>query len=161
LIHTAVYPGTFDPVTRGHQDIVERSLRVFDLIIIAVGPNPKKAPLFSLNERLGMLEEIFKTYPAVKIQAFDGLLVNFVRQSGAQAIIRGLRAVSDFEIEFQMALMNRKLDERIETVYLMPSEEYSYLSSSLIKEISHLGGDIATLVHPIVREMLEQKFRQV
>ncbi|MBI5196975.1 MAG: pantetheine-phosphate adenylyltransferase [Nitrospirae bacterium] len=156
----AVYPGTFDPITRGHQDIVKRSLRIFDRIIVAIGPNPKKAPLFTLPERVSMLQEVFKNLPGVSIRSFDGLLVDFVRIEGAHAIIRGLRAISDFESEFQMALMNRKLDEEIETVYLMPSEEYSYLTSSLIKEIAQFGGDISPLVSPIVKEMLEKKFRR-
>jgi pantetheine-phosphate adenylyltransferase len=159
LTRIAVYPGTFDPVTCGHQDIVERSLRVFDRVVVGIGPNPKKAPLFTIQERLSMLQEVFKGLPEVRIRSFDGLLVNFVREENAHAIVRGLRAISDFESEFQMALMNRKLDSEIETVYLMPSEEYSYLTSSMIKEIAQFGGDISSLVPPVVKEMLEKKFK--
>jgi pantetheine-phosphate adenylyltransferase len=159
LIRVAVYPGTFDPVTNGHCDIVERSLRIFDRVIVAVGPNPKKAPLFTLDERLTLLKEIFKGYEGVTIRSFNSLLVDFVKIEGAHTIVRGLRAVSDFEVEFQMALMNRQLDSGIETVYLMPSAEYSYLSSSLIKEIAQFGGDISALVPPIVKTMLGKKFR--
>jgi pantetheine-phosphate adenylyltransferase len=158
MTRTAVYPGTFDPVTQGHWDIVERSLRIFDRIIVAIGPNPKKEPLFSLAERLAILADVFKGIPEVRISSFDGLLVDYVRKEGAHAIIRGLRAISDFEYEFQMALMNRSLDSRIETVYLMPSEEYSFLTSSLIKEVARYGGDISRLVPPIVKEMLEKKY---
>jgi pantetheine-phosphate adenylyltransferase len=158
MTRTAVYPGTFDPVTQGHWDIVERSLRIFDRIIVAIGPNPKKEPLFSLAERLSMLAVVFKGIPEVRISSFDGLLVDFVRKEGAHAIIRGLRAISDFEYEFQMALMNRSLDSRIETVYLMPSEEYSFLTSSIIKEVARYGGDISSLVPPTVKEMLEKKY---
>ena len=158
MSRTAVYPGTFDPVTEGHRDIVERSLRIFDRIIVAIGPNPKKAPLFTLPERTAMLEEIFRGRPGVVIRSFDGLLIDFVKTEGAQAIVRGIRAISDFEAEFQMALMNRRMDTDVETVFLMPSEEYSYLTSSLIKEVAQFGGEITGLVSPVVQEMLEKKF---
>ena len=157
-MRVAIYPGTFDPVTLGHRDIVERGLRLFDRIIVAIGLNPKKVPLFSLEERLFMLRETFKEYPQVEVTAFEGLLVAFARARGAQAILRGLRALSDFEYEFQMALMNRKLDAQIEMVYLMPSEEYSYLTSSIIKEVAQMGGDVRCLVPPVVQEMLARKF---
>jgi len=155
---TAIYPGTFDPITNGHIDIIYRSLKLFDNIIVAIGSNPKKAPLFTLEERMWMIRESFKDNPEISVKAFDGLLVDFAKAHNAKVIIRGLRAISDFEYEFQMALMNRQLDNEIETVFLMPSEEYSYLTSSLIKEVSSLGGDITSFVPPHVYEMLKKKF---
>ncbi len=156
---TAIYPGTFDPITNGHIDILQRSLRIFDHIILGIGPNPKKTSLFSLEERIQMVKEAVKDVPNVSVEAFDGLLVDFAKKNGASAIIRGLRAVSDFEYEFQMALMNRKLDDKIETVFLMPSEEYSYLTSSIIKIVSSFNGDISPLVPKHVHAMLIDKFK--
>ncbi len=156
---TAIYPGTFDPITNGHLDILQRSLRLFDHIILAIGPNPKKTSLFSLEERIDMAGKAVQELPNVSVEAFDGLLVDFAKKIGASAIIRGLRAVSDFEYEFQMALMNRKLDDKIETVFLMPSEEYSYLTSTIIKVVSSLNGDISTLVPEHVHTMLKNKFK--
>ena len=158
---TAIYPGTFDPITNGHIDILLRSLRLFDHIKIGIGPNPKKTALFSLEERIYMVKESVRDISTVSVEAFDGLLVDFARKHGAKVIIRGLRAVSDFEYEFQMALMNRKLDSDIETVFLMPSEEYSYLTSSIIKVVGNLGGDISTLVPKHVHIMLKDKFKSV
>lgn len=155
----AIYPGTFDPITNGHTDILLRSLRIFDRIVIGIGPNPKKAALFSLKERLSMIQESIKGTPHVSMEAFDGLLVDFARRHDAKVIIRGLRAVSDFEYEFQMALMNRKLDSNIETVFLMPSEEYSYLTSSMIKVVASFGGDISSLVPKHVYSLLKEKFK--
>lgn len=155
----AVYPGTFDPITYGHIDIIERSLRIFDKVIIAVAPNPRKESLFSLEERLDMIREVTKGYKGVEIDSFDGLLVDYIKRKGAVAIIRGLRAVSDFEYEFQMALMNRKLNHQIETVFLMPSEEYSYLTSSIVKEIAGLGGRVTDLVPKVIEERLKEKFK--
>lgn len=156
---TAIYPGTFDPITNGHLDILQRSLRLFNNIILGIGPNPKKTSLFTLDERMAMIEEAITTLPNVTVEAFDGLLVDFAKKRGASVIIRGLRAVSDFEYEFQMALMNRKLDDNIETVFLMPSEEYSYLTSTIIKVVSSLNGDISTLVPGNVHAMLKNKFK--
>ena len=154
----AVYPGTFDPITNGHIDLIRRSLHIFDTVTIAVAANPQKAPLFSLDERLEMIREAVRDLPGVHAESFDGLLVEYVRKRGALAIIRGLRAVSDFEYELQMALMNRRLDTDIETVFLMPSEEYSYLTSTILKTVADLGGDIRGLVPPIIEERLKNHF---
>jgi len=156
---TAIYPGTFDPITNGHLDILQRSLRLFNHIILGIGPNPKKTALFSIDERVDMVGEAIKDLPNVTVEVFDGLLVDFAKKKSASAIIRGLRAVSDFEYEFQMALMNRKLDDKIETVFLMPSEEYSYLTSSIIKVVSSLNGDISSLVPRHVHTILKNRFK--
>lgn len=145
-----VYPGTFDPITNGHVDLIARSLCLFDKVHVAVALNPRKRPLFELDERVEMARVSTKDLPHVEIEPFHGLLVNFVRERGAHAIIRGLRAVSDFEFEFQMALMNRKLDRHIETVFLLPSQEFIYLTSTIIKEVAGLGGDLTGLLHPEV-----------
>lgn len=155
-----VYSGTFDPITRGHTDIVERSLRIFDHLIIAVAPNQRKKPLLDLAERVDLAKIATKELPHVEVESFDGLLVDYVRQRGAKAIIRGLRAISDFEHEFQMALLNRKLDQRLETVFFMPSEEYSYLTSSIVKELALFGGPLEEFVHPEVAERLRHRIRQ-
>lgn len=155
-----VYPGTFDPITHGHTDIILRSRRVFDKVIVAVAPNPAKHPLFSLAERMEMVKLVTKEMADVEVETFDGLLVRYVRQRGARAIIRGLRAISDFEYEFQMALVNRKLDQMIETVFFMPSEEYSFLTSSIIKEVASLGGALDDYVHPEVAKCLSQRLRR-
>lgn len=154
----AVYPGTFDPITNGHIDLVERSLGIFDEVIIALAPNPKKIPLFTIEERIEMIKAATKGLENVKTDVFNGLLVNYAKKKKAKAIIRGLRAVSDFEYEFQMALMNRRLDSRIETVFLMPSEEYSYLTSTIIKEIAAFKGSVKGLVPKIVENKLKEKF---
>jgi pantetheine-phosphate adenylyltransferase len=154
----AVYPGTFDPVTNGHVDLVERSLRIFSKVIVAVAENPKKEPIFSLGERIAMLKAATGNLQNVVIDGFDGLLVDYVEQKGAAAIIRGLRAVSDFEYEMQMALMNRRLDSTIETVFLMPNVEYSFITSTIVKEAASYGGDISGLVPPIVVKHLKAKF---
>ncbi len=154
----AVYPGTFDPITNGHIDLVERSLGIFDEVIIALAPNPKKIPLFTIEERIEMIKTATKGLRNVKTDVFNGLLVNYAKKKKAKAIIRGLRAVSDFEYEFQMALMNRRLDSRIETVFLMPSEEYSYLTSTIIKEIAAFKGSVKGLVPKIVEDKLKKKF---
>ena len=142
----AVYPGTFDPVTNGHVDLAERSLRMFDRVIVAVAANPKKQPLFDLEERIAMFRQATAGFRRLVIEGFDGLLVDYVRQKRAVAIIRGLRAVSDFEYEMQMALMNRRLDNDIETVFMMPSEEYSFITSTIVKEAASYGGDVSSLV---------------
>ena len=154
----AVYPGTFDPITRGHTDIVSRSLGIFDRLIVAVAPNPRKGALLSLEERVELAKIATKEFPNVEVESFNGLLVEYVRQRGAHAIIRGLRAVSDFEHEFQMALLNRKLDEQLETVFLMPSEEYSYLTSSIVKELALFGGELEAFLIPEVAKRLREKY---
>ena len=153
----AVYPGSFDPVTNGHLDIIERALVVFDKVIVAVLENPEKQPLFHVEERRRMLETLFRDEPRVEIDTFHGLLVDYVRSKNARVIIRGLRAVTDFEYEFQMALMNRRLNENVETVFLMAGENFSYVSSRLIKEVHRFGGDIRGLVPPLVLEYLTRK----
>jgi len=154
----AVYPGSFDPLTNGHLDLIERSLRIFDDVIVAVVTNPGKTALFGDGERVEMIREATRDLRRIEVVIFDGLLVDLVARVGAQAIIRGLRAVSDFEYEFQMALMNRKLREEIETVFLMPHEAYSYISSRLIKEVASHGGVVTGLVPPGVEKRLTDKF---
>jgi pantetheine-phosphate adenylyltransferase len=156
--HIGVYPGTFDPVTKGHVDLVERSLRIFDELIVAIAANPKKRPLFSLEERMDMFRKVVTRFKHVRIEGFDGLLVDYVREKKAAGIIRGLRAVSDFEYEMQMALMNRRLDSNIETVFLMPNEEYSFITSTIVKEAASYGGDVSSLVPRVVVEKLRKKF---
>ncbi len=157
--HIAVYPGTFDPVTNGHIDLVERSLRIFDELIVAVAANPKKQPLFSLEERIELFTRVVTRYRRrVRIEGFDGLLVDYVKRKKAVGIIRGLRAVSDFEYEMQMALMNRRLDNDIETVFLMPNEEYSFITSTIVREAASYGGDVSSLVPKVVVEKLKKKF---
>ena len=151
----AIYPGTFDPLTNGHVDIIARGARLFDRIIVAVLVNAEKSPLFTMTERLEIARTVFKGLPNVEVDTFDGLLVDYVERRGAQVIVRGLRAVSDFEFEFQMALMNRRLNDKIETVFMMPAEQYSYISSRLIKEVFSLGGR----VHGLVPDMVEQRLR--
>jgi pantetheine-phosphate adenylyltransferase len=158
--HVAVYPGTFDPVTNGHVDLVERSLRIFDEVIVAVAANPKKEPLFPLDERIAMFTEVISHFPNVVIEGFDGLLVDYVKQKKAVGIVRGLRAVSDFEYEMQMALMNRRLDSNIETVFLMPSEEYSFITSTIVKEAASYGGDVSSLGPRVVVEKLKKRFKK-
>ena len=154
----AVYPGTFDPFTRGHLDLVERALRLFPRVIVAIADNPQKTPLFTVAERTAIIREATRHLPGVEIDAFHTLLVHYARDRGALVVIRGLRAVSDFEFEFQMALMNRKLAESIETVFLMPHEAYSYLSSRLVKEVASLGGQVDELVPPMAARMLKERF---
>ncbi|MEX5213513.1 MAG: pantetheine-phosphate adenylyltransferase [Nitrospiraceae bacterium] len=154
-----IYAGTFDPITHGHADIIARSLSVFDQVMVAVAPNPTKRPLFTLEERIEMVRLVTKELPGVQVTSFEGLLVEFVRRMGARAVIRGLRAISDFEYEFQMALVNRKLDSSIETVFFMPREEYSYLTSSLIKDVGRHGGDLNKFLHPDVARRLQERLR--
>jgi len=153
----AVYPGSFDPITRGHEDLVSRSLRFADKVIVAVAVNATKQPLFSPEERLALIREAV-SHPAVEVRSFEGLLVDFARRAGATVIVRGLRAVSDFEYEFQMALMNRNLEPALETVFLVPAFDLTYLSSSLVREVARYGGDVSQLVHPAVFKALKQKF---
>jgi pantetheine-phosphate adenylyltransferase len=154
----AVYPGSFDPLTNGHLDLIERSLRIFDELIVAVVTNPAKTALFSDAERVEMIREATRRLPGIQVMVFEGLLVDFAGSVGARAIIRGLRAVSDFEYEFPMALMNRKLREEIETVFLMPYEAYAYISSRLIKEVAAYGGTVTGLVPPGVERRLIERF---
>jgi pantetheine-phosphate adenylyltransferase len=156
----AIYPGSFDPVTNGHLDVVERAGKLFDEVIVAVAQNDEKQPLFSLDLRLDMLKQTVGKINNVRIAQFDGLLVEFARLEKANAVIRGLRAVSDFEFEFQMALMNRKLESNVETIFLMPKEEYTYLSSRLVKEIARLGGDVSKFVPAVVAAALGKKFKK-
>ncbi len=155
----AVYPGTFDPITKGHLDVLERAQRLFDKVVIAVAANTGKAPLFSVEERVALALESVKGFEnPPEVISFNGLLVDFVQSQGACAIIRGLRAVSDFEFEFQMALMNRKLRKDVETIFLMPRESYTYLSSSIVREVAKLGGDFSSFVTPHVEKILKEKF---
>ncbi|MGE5347001.1 MAG: pantetheine-phosphate adenylyltransferase [Acidithiobacillales bacterium] len=156
----AVYPGSFDPMTNGHVDLIERGCHIFDRVLVAVLQNPEKAPLFDLNERIGMIRTIFRREPKVVVKAFSGLLVDFVRQERAHVVVRGLRVVSDFEYEFQMALMNRRLDPAVETIFLTPKEELSYISSRLVKQVHELGGDVSGLVPPTARRALARKLPQ-
>lgn len=155
----AIYPGTFDPITNGHIDLVQRALRFFDEVIIAVAPSLRKQTLFTLGERLTLIHEAIAGMPKSSVESFDGLLVEYVREKQGIAIIRGLRAVSDFEYEFQIAHMNRRLRRDIETVFLMPSEEYSFLSSSIIKEVASFGGSIKGLVPKAVEKAISRKFK--
>jgi pantetheine-phosphate adenylyltransferase len=153
----AIYPGSFDPVTNGHLDLIERGEKMFDKLIVAVLKNVDKEPLFSLDERIDMLREVTKQWESVEIDVFQGLLVEYARKRGAAVILRGIRAVSDYEYELQMALMNRKLEPRLETVFMLPGETYSYLSAKLVREIAHLGGPLTGLVPPSVEKRLRAK----
>ena len=155
----AVYPGSFDPLTNGHVDIIERGTHLFDKIIVAILVNVEKSPLFSMEERVEIVREVFRGQPNVEVDTFDGLLVDYVAARKADVIVRGLRALSDFETEFQMALMNRRLRAHIETVFMMPAEQYTYISSRLIKEVFALGGQMRGLVPEIVESRLREKQR--
>ncbi len=157
----ALYPGTFDPVTVGHLDVIQRARDIFDHIIVTVARNTAKQPLFTDAERVAMIRDAVKPYRNVTVESFNGLLVSFAKKKKATSIVRGLRAISDFEYEFQMALMNRKLDDSITTVFLMPHERYTYLNSSIVREIAMLGGDISEFVPPSVRLLLLKKIRSV
>jgi pantetheine-phosphate adenylyltransferase len=153
----AVVPGSFDPLTNGHVDIILRSAHLFERVIVAVLVNAEKKPLFTADERIAIVREVFREYSNVEVESFDGLLVEYARQRRASAIVRGLRAVSDFEYEFQMALMNRHLEPTLETVFMMPAEQYTYLSSRLIKEVFQLGGEVRGLVPPVVERWMRAK----
>ena len=155
----AVYPGSFDPLTNGHVDIIVRGARLFDRIVVAIAANTEKAPLFTRDERVEIAGAVFKEHASVEVEAFDGLLVDYVARRKADVIVRGLRAVSDFEFEFQMALMNRRLNAKVETVFMMPAEQYTYISSRLIKEVVALGGRIHGLVPEIVETRLREKMQ--
>jgi pantetheine-phosphate adenylyltransferase len=156
----AIYPGSFDPITNGHVDIIQRGLTIFDKIIVAVLENPVKNPLFPARERVKMIKNIFGPEKKVEVRSFHGLLVQFALENGARVIIRGLRAISDFEYEFQMALMNRKLSAEVETFFMMPNVNYTFLSSKVVKEVFALGGSVRGLVPPLVERKLHEKFEQ-
>jgi pantetheine-phosphate adenylyltransferase len=153
----AIYPGSFDPLTNGHLDLIERGSKIFGDLVVAILRNPEKDPLFSLEERIAMLKATTSRFANVQVDIFEGLLVDYVARQGAQVVLRGIRAISDYEYELQMALMNRKLDPKIETVFMMPADTYSYLSSRLVKEVFNLGGSVRGLVPAMVEEKLRQK----
>ncbi len=156
---TALYPGTFDPITNGHSDIIERAARLFDRVIVAIAANAKKQPAFTLEERITMAREALADLANVEVCGFDSLLADYVQQRDAQVILRGLRAVSDFEYEFQLAGMNRRLAPKVETLFLTPAENYAFISSSLVKEVAALGGDVSAFVHPKVLAALQNRLR--
>ena len=156
----AIYPGSFDPITLGHLDVIERALRLFDEVIVAAAPSEGKQPLFTVTERIELIQASLPSEDRLKVKQLDGLLVDFVKAEEAQVVIRGLRAVSDFEFEFQMALMNRRLAPEVETIFLMPKEDYSYISSRIVKEVARLGGDISGVVSAPVSEALRQKMEE-
>ena len=158
-MRTVIYPGSFDPMTNGHLDIVKRAARLFDSVIVTIANNAEKKPLFSLEERMALVKQSVQEFPNVRVDSFTGLLVDYVEQAGGQAVIRGLRAISDFEFEFQLALMNRKLNERVETIFMMPKETYTFLSSRIIKEIARLGGDVKAFVPAHVEAALKEKLK--
>ncbi len=159
VMRTAIYPGSFDPLTNGHLDVVQRAAKLFDRVVVAVAKNEGKNPLFTQNERLALVKQAVKHLPNVQADPFDSLLVEYVVSQKAQAIVRGLRAVSDFEFEFQLALMNRKLDESVETIFMMPKDTYTFLSSRIVKEIARLGGDVSAFVSPHVQIALHKKLK--
>ena len=156
-LRVAIYPGSFDPLTNGHVDIIERGARIFDSIIVAILANVEKKPLFTEKERVSIIRDVFKGQDNVQVETFEGLLVDYAQRKNASVLVRGLRAVSDFEYEFQMALMNRHLAPGLETVFMMPAEQYTYISSRLIKEVFMLGGEVKALVPPIVEDKLRAK----
>jgi pantetheine-phosphate adenylyltransferase len=160
-MRTAIYPGSFDPPTNGHLDVIERAVKLFDRVIVAVAKNESKSPLFTLEERLDLVAQSIRHLKTVEADSFDCLLVDYVNQRSAQAIVRGLRAVSDFEFEFQLALMNRKLNERVETIFMMPKDTYTFLSSRMIKEIARLGGDVGAFVPAHVKTALAEKLKEL
>ncbi len=154
----AIYPGSFDPITNGHLDVIERAAKLFDSVLVGVAVNGEKEPLFTIDERTAMVRESVAGLANVNVDAFEGLLVNYAREMNAQVLVRGLRAVSDFEFEFQMALMNRRLDAQVETIFLMPKEQYTFISSRVVKEVAALGGEVNSFVPPIVENALKQRF---
>ncbi len=156
----AIYPGSFDPITNGHLDILERAMKLFDKVIITIARNSSKSPLFTEEERLELIRKVVAPFKSVEVDSFDGLLVEYARKQNAIAVVRGLRAISDFEYELQMALMNRKLSESLVTTFLMPNEKYTYLNSSIVREIARLGGNINGFVPPEVQQALEQKLKR-
>jgi len=160
-MRTAIYPGSFDPLTNGHLDVIQRATKLFDRVVVAVAKSESKQPLFEWEERVEMVAAAVGHLPNVEADSFDGLLVEYVDSLGAQAVVRGLRAVSDFEFEFQLALMNRKLNERIETIFMMPKDTYTFLSSRIVKEIARLGGDVSAFVPAHVQTALKSKLSQM
>jgi len=156
-MRTVIYPGSFDPLTNGHLDVIQRATKLFDRVIVAVAQNESKQPLFSLGERLDLVKKATGHLPQVEVDSFAGLLVDYVESRSGQAVVRGLRAVSDFEFEFQLALMNRKLNERVETIFMMPKDTYTFLSSRIVKEIARLGGDVSSFVPAHVQSALKAK----
>src|SRR5215471_15937957 len=158
-MRTVIYPGSFDPLTNGHLDVIQRATKLFDRVIVAVALSESKHPLFSLEERTQMVRRAARHLPQVETDSFEGLLIEYVERRSAQAVIRGLRAVSDFEFEFQLALMNRTLNESIETIFMMPKDTYTFLSSRIVKEIAQLGGDVSTFVPAHVKTALVEKFK--
>ena len=154
---SAMYPGTFDPITLGHEDLVRRASRLFDRVVVAIAANPGKEPMFSLEERVALARAVLADFDGVEVTGYEGLTVNFARDNGLRVIVRGLRAISDFEYEFQLANMNRHLTDEVETAFLTPTETYTYISSSLVREIASLGGDISEFVSPRVREALLER----
>ncbi|HTI99728.1 MAG TPA: pantetheine-phosphate adenylyltransferase [Dongiaceae bacterium] len=157
-MRTVIYPGSFDPLTNGHLDVIQRAAKLFDLVVVAVANNETKKPLFSVQERVELVRGSIQNLANVEVDSFDNLLVDFAAQRKAVAVVRGLRAVSDFEFEFQLALMNRKLNENIETIFMMPKDTYTFLSSRIVKEIARLGGEVAAFVPPQVQDALKRKF---
>ena len=155
----AVYPGTFDPITRGHEDLVRRAARLFDKVIVAVAESHTKKPFFAMATRVAMAREVLSDVPKAQVEGFSGLLINFVAEQGGAAVLRGLRAASDFEYEFQLAGMNRNLKPDIETIFMTPSDQYMFISASMIREIAQLGGDVSPFVHPLVARQLSEKIR--
>src|SRR5882762_127038 len=160
-MRTVIYPGSFDPLTNGHLDVVQRAAKLFDQVIVAVARNESKNPLFDLAERMALVTEVIAPISNVSADSFDGLLVDYVEKRSGHAVLRGLRAVSDFEFEFQLALMNRKLNERIETIFMMPKDTYTFLSSRIVKEIARLGGDVSSFVPVEVKIALDVKFAKL
>ena len=154
----AMYPGTFDPFTNGHNDLVRRACRIFDKVVIAIAANPGKAPLFTLEQRVDLVKRVLADVPNVEVTGYTGLTVDFARTHGLNVIVRGLRAVSDFEFEFQLATMSRHLNDQVETVFLTPTEQFNFVSSTLIREIASLGGNVGEFVHPFVAEALAARF---
>jgi len=159
-MRTAIYPGSFDPLTNGHLDVIERAAKLFDRVVVAVAKNDSKRPLFTLAERLALVKTAVSHLPHVEADSFEGLLIEYVARQKAQAVVRGLRAVSDFEFEFQLALMNRKLNDSFETIFMMPKDTYTFLSSRIVKEIAQLGGDVSLFVPPHVKSALTKKLKR-
>jgi pantetheine-phosphate adenylyltransferase len=155
-----MYPGTFDPITRGHEDVIRRCARLFDRVVVAIAASPKKAPLLSLEERVTLAREVLRDMPQVSVVGYDALTVDFAREHGLSVIVRGLRSASDFEYEFQLATMNSHLDDNVETVLLTPTERFTFISATLVREIAEHGGDVSAFVHPIVERCLQGKFRE-
>lgn len=154
----ALYPGTFDPITNGHSDLILRAQHIFGKLVVAIAENPRKTPLFPLKERIDLVKEVTRDMDNIEVIGFEGLLIDCVRENGAGVVIRGLRAVSDFEFEFQLASANRRLDPNIETVFLTPSESHTFTSASLVKEIAMFGGDVSSFLHPVVLDAVRKKF---